>query len=329
MTATSALPLTPPGCREGKGWLQSVSLRLLDTTAKALVAAPWLCVGGLLLVLAGPAHSLTPEEFAALEPEEALQLPAVEAISVFGWTKPEFLFVLENALIDLRYLYRTPTGRSSEALVAAVKAYQRDAGHHSTGTLLVNEFLDLIQRGNEFWQMPIVPGPVVVAPKGDLVSAEGTWVSSEMPEPNPIQTTAIRCYRTAGLCAMVTARLVTETDREGWYHSPIMDLTVDAHDWTIARWTDDRIEAERQSGPCVTYRLVIDLRDWLATMSSQSTGAERCRGEVAPARSYTLASGYEVAARYWEERRERAHRLRSQAFQALTEKLQGQRKDLR
>jgi hypothetical protein len=285
----------------------------------------WLPVAALAAILAGPVHGVTPEQFAALEPEEALRLPAVEAIDVFGWNRQEFVFVLENALIDLRYLYRAPSGRSSDALTAAVKAFQRDSGQKVTGTIRVGEFLELIQRGNEFWQAPIVPGPAIVSRKGEVVSAEGTWVSPEGDEPNPIQTTSIRCFRAADLCAMVTARLITGEDGEAWYHSAMMDLDLEGRDWGIVRWTDERIEAEHQAGPCIIYRLAIDVRQEHATMAVQPTGAEQCRGEVAPPRTYTLASGYEVAARYWEERRERAHRLRSQAFQALTEKIQSRR----
>jgi len=289
------------------------------------VLSRWLPAVALAAGLAGPAHAVTPEQFAKLEPDEALRLPALEAIDVFGWSRREFVFVLENALIDLRYLYRAPSGRSSDALAAAVKAFQKDSGQKATGTILVGEFLDLIQRGNEFWQAPIVPGPAFVSRKGEVVAAEGTWVSPDGPEPNPIQTTSIRCYRAADLCAMVTARVITEQDGEGWYHSAMLDLTLEGRDWNVTQWTDDRIEAQQQVGPCVTYRLTIDLRRDLATMATQPTGVEQCQAEIAPPRTYTLASGYEVAGRYWEERRERAHRLRSQAFQALTEKIQNRR----
>ena len=109
----------------------------------------------LAVALAGvaePSLALSPEEFAAMEPEAALQLPVVETLSVFGWRKQEFVFVLENALIDLRYLYRAPSGHTSKELTAAVKAFQRDIGATPTGVLLVSQFIDLGQRGNEFWQ---------------------------------------------------------------------------------------------------------------------------------------------------------------------------------
>ena len=148
---------------------------------------------------AGAAWPLTPEQFAALEPEEALQLPATEALPVFGWQEREFVFVLENALIDLRYLYRQPGGRPSDQLTAAIKAFQRDTKRKPTGKLLVGEFLDLIQRGNEMWQSPILPGPNFVAQKDDVVWAEGTWFSAQAAEPDPIQTTSVRCYRQAAL----------------------------------------------------------------------------------------------------------------------------------
>jgi hypothetical protein len=283
------------------------------------------CVSVAVLSLAGPARGVTPEEFAALEPEEALSLPAVEAIEVFGWSRSEFLFVVENALIDLRYLYRAPTGKPSPQLTAAVKALQRDLGHEVTGTLLLGELFEVMQSGNEFWQAPIVPGPDLVSRKGDLIAAEGTWVAPGAPEPNPIQTTSVRCYRAALVCSEVTARVITDAQPGGWYHSPGMDLTLETRDYRITQWSDERVEAEEKAGPCVTYHLTVDFAQSRTTLARKPTGAAQCSAAIAPARSYTLASGYEVAARYWDEWRERTHKLRSSAFQQLVERIQGKR----
>ena len=77
-----------------------------------------------LAVLYAPlARAITPEEFGALDPEQALRLPVMEALEVFGWRRDEFVFVLENALIDLRYLYRQPSGKPSEALTGAIRTF--------------------------------------------------------------------------------------------------------------------------------------------------------------------------------------------------------------
>ena len=80
-------------------------------------------VTGLSLALslhAGRAAAVSVEEFGAMEPDQALRLPATEALPVFGWSAREFRFVLENSLIDLRYLYQAPSGRPSAGLSAAV-----------------------------------------------------------------------------------------------------------------------------------------------------------------------------------------------------------------
>jgi hypothetical protein len=278
-----------------------------------------------VLAMAGPARGLTPEEFAALEPEDALALPAVEAIEVFGWSRQEFLFVVENALIDLRYLYRAPSGKPSAQLTAAIKALQRDLGHPATGTLRLGELFEVMQSGNEFWQAPIVPGPDLVARKGEQISAEGTWVAPGPPEPNPIQTTSVRCYRAGLVCSEVTARVITDAQPGGWYHSPGMDLTLETRDYRVTQWSDDRVEAEEKAGPCVSYHLTVDFAQSRTTLSRRPTGAAQCSAAIAPARTYTLASGYEVAARYWDEWRDRTHKLRSSAFQSLVERIQSTR----
>jgi hypothetical protein len=282
----------------------------------------WLGALALSVSLSGPAQSMTPEQFAGLEPEQQLQTPALETVDVFGWSKQEFLFVLENALIDLRYLFRAPSGTSSNALTSAIKAFQQDIGHEANGTLSFGEFLELVQSGNEFWQAPIVPGPNFVSRHGDVVSAEGTWIAGGTAQPNPIQTTSIRCYRVANLCSMVTARVVTEVQPGGWYHSPAMDFDLQTRDWKVTRWSEEQVEAEDRSGPCLTFRLSIDLRHADVTMVSQPTGAAQCSADIAPGRTYQLGNGYDVAASYWEERRIRSHKLRSSMFQKLTERIQ-------
>jgi hypothetical protein len=279
-----------------------------------------------LALAASTARALTAEQFAALEPDKALALPALDAADVFGWTREEYLFVLENALIDLRYLYRTPSGKPSAQLTAAIKAFQRDIGHSATGTLLLGELFELMQSGNEFWQAPITPGSDSLSRQGDVVTAQGTWVAPGALEPNPIQTTSIRCYRAASVCSVVTARVMTDIQPMGWYHAPGMDLALETRDFALSQWSDELLVAEEKSGPCVTYRLSIDLRGGPITLARQPTGAAQCSAAIAPARTYALASGYEVAARYWDDWRNRTHKLRSSAFQKLVDQIQAKRK---
>jgi peptidoglycan hydrolase-like protein with peptidoglycan-binding domain len=295
-----------------------VSRRLLQASIGAVCFA---------LALAAPtARAITAEQFAALEPDKALALPALEAVDLFGWTREEYLFVLENALIDLRYLYRTPSGRPSPQLTAAIKAFQRDIGHPATGTLLLGELFELMQSGNEFWQAPINPGSDSLSRQGDVVTAQGTWVAPGALEPNPIHTSSIRCYRAASVCSVVTARVMTDIQPGGWYHVPGMDLALETRDLALTQWSDERVVAEEQSGPCVVYRLSVDLRGGPITLAREPTGAGQCSAAIAPARTYTLSSGYEMAARYWGDWRNRMHKVRSSAFQKLVQQIQAKRK---
>ena len=285
-----------------------------------------LCLGMLLGVIlhAAPAAAVSVEEFGAMEPDEALRLPATEALPVFGWSAREFRFVLENALIDLRYLYQPPSGRPSTALTAAVKAFQRDIQAKPTGVILVGEFMDLVQRTNEFWQAPVYPGPAFVMSKADVVSAEGTWHSEQMRDPDPIQTTSIRCYRAAALCSMVTAKLVMAGDESGWFHSSVTDLSLRAQDWTVQEWSERRIVAEDRTARCIEYVLTIDRSQEQVTLQRRPVAGEGCEEQTDTA-DYRLVAGYEVASPYWEARQARLLSLRSAAFRSAVERLKPKR----
>lgn len=285
----------------------------------------WLMLVGLAGCLHGaPAAAVTVEEFGAMDPAQALELPATEALPVFGWSAREFRFVLENALIDLRYLYQPPSGQPSPALTAAVKAFQRDIGAPATGVIRVGQFMDLVQRTGEFWQAPVIPGPAFLVDKGELVTAEGTWRGAGVREADPIQTTSIRCYRQAQLCSMVTAKLVMSGDESGWFHSPVSDLALHAQDWSVREWSEQRIVAEDRSARCVEYRLTLERRTQQVSMQRALVGGSACSDAPATV-AFHLVAGYEVAAPYWEARQARLLSLRSPKFQALVKRLQSRR----
>jgi len=286
----------------------------------------WLAgLGTAVCLHAGAAMAVSAEEFGAMEPEQALKLPATEALSVFGWQAAEFRFVLENSLIDLRYLYQPPSGKPSPALTAAVKAFQRDIGARETGVIQVGQFMDLVQRTNEFWQAPVIPGPAYIIAKGDLVTAEGTWHSEQVRESDPIQSTSLRCYRAANLCSMVTAKVVMAGDEAGWFHSSVSDLALHAQDWTVREWSDRQIVAEDRSARCLEYILTVDLAAEQVGMQRTVVAGASC-AEAAATATYRLVAGYEVASPYWEARQARLLSLRSAKFQAIVKRLQAGRR---
>jgi len=291
---------------------------------RATIRAWLACLCTTVCLHTGAALAVSAEEFGAMDPEQALKLPAIEALSVFGWKAGEFRFVLENSLIDLRYLYQPPSGQSSSALTAAVKAFQRDIGARETGVILVGQFMDLVQRTNEFWQAPVIPGPAFIIDKGDLVTAEGTWHSEQVRESDPIQSTGIRCYRTANLCSMVTAKLVMSGDEAGWFHSSVSDLALHAQDWIVREWSDKRIVAEDRSARCLEYTLTMDLAAEQVSMQRAVVAGGSC-AEAAATATYRLIGGYEVASPYWEARQARLLSLRSAKFQAVVKRLQAGR----
>jgi len=291
-----------------------ISLRVLATAL--LLLSGW---------LPATAQALSAEEFAAMDPERALELPAEEAIGVFGWRRQEYLFVLENALIDLRYLYRAPSGRPSNQLRAAIQAFQRDRGVAPTGKLSVGQFMDLVRRGNEFWQAPVFPGPVHIEASGDRLVAQGSWWPQDGNERDPVQSSSLRCYHNAGLCSLVTAKLLMGEESGGWFHNSAVDLDLHGRDLVVDEWSDDRVIAH-DSAMCVAYTLTVDIKGQRVTMESRGTGGDKCESNNASAtRQYVLTGGYEVAAPYWEARQARLLKLRSSAFQQLIKRVQQRR----
>ncbi|MFN0313599.1 MAG: hypothetical protein ACKVQA_00980 [Burkholderiales bacterium] len=266
--------------------------------------------------------SISPEVYSQLAPEVALELPILEALPVFGWTKREFYFIVENALVDLRYLYREPTGTSSALLSSAIKTFQSSLGHAPTGSLRVNEFVELAQRSNAFWQVPIFPGPFLVIRDDNVISAEGTWVTEGGSEANPVQTSKIRCRKDTSACYMASAKVRMERPGEYWFHAGAADLELHTTDMTITQWEPHRVEAEYRSHFCVTDTLVIDLRGNEARLYRDRTNTETCANVEVTRQTFKLGDGFQAAQDYWDKRQDRAHLLRSRAFQELVKKIQ-------
>ncbi|MBM3394244.1 MAG: hypothetical protein FJY37_06360 [Betaproteobacteria bacterium] len=282
----------------------------------------WLAAVMAALVVNAPAWSITPEEYAELAPEVALDLPMVEALTVFGWTRKEYFFIVENALIDLRYLYREPNGTLSTALMNAVREFQRSLSHSPTGSLRVNEFVSLVERANAFWQIPILPPGASIVLEGDVLSVEGTWASERVKDPDPVQTTHIRCRRDSGHCTMATAKVRLYDADSGWFHSGSGDLEVRLADLKVSRWEAQWVEASFQSYFCATDTLVVDLRANEARLHRARTEGAVCNDVKVQRDTFKLISGDDSAADYWDKRRDRAHWLRSPAFRARVEEIQ-------
>lgn len=278
--------------------------------------------GGAALILSAQAWSMSPEAYADLDPEVALQVPMVEALPVFGWSKKAYYFIVENALIDLRYLYKEPTGTSSPALLNAIRNFQSAMQHSPTGSLRVNEFVELVERTNGMWQLPILPPGAAVIREGGVISLEGTWVSDRLRDPDPVQTSQVRCRREAGSCAMATAKVRMNDAEGGWFHNNTADLEVRIVDLKITRWDDSSIEAAYQPYFCVTDTLVVDLRADEARIFRERSDDGACAQVKAGRDTFRLVDGEEHGTKFWEQRKDRAHLLRSRAFRERVEEIQ-------
>lgn len=278
-----------------------------------------LCAG---LILSFNTWAITPEEYSDLAPEVALQVPMVEALTVFGWSRKEYFFIIENALIDLRYYYKEPTGTSSTALMNAIRNFQSAMQHPPTGSLRVNEFVELVERTNGLWQVPVLPPRVAIIRENNVLTLEGTWQSDRARDPDPVQTVQVRCRREQGSCTMATAKVRMNDTEGGWFHNNTADLEVRMADLKVTRWDAQSVEATYQPYFCVTDTLVVDLRADQVRMFRDRSAQDSC-ADVKPSRDILrLVDGDEPAATFWERRRDRAHLLRSRAFREQVDALQ-------
>lgn len=277
---------------------------------------------GCCAMLASSAWAITPEAYAELAPEVALQLPMVEALPVFGWSRKEYYFIIENALIDLRYYYGEPAGASSAKLISAIRNFQSAMQHAPTGSLRVNEFVELVERTNSLWQLPIMPPRAAVIRDGDIVSLEGTWVSERTRDPDPVQTALVRCRHATGQCTMAIAKVHLNDAEGSWFHSNSADLDVRMSDLKITRWDENGIEAQYRPYFCITDTLVIDLRTDEARIHRERARDTSCAETKVNRDTLRLTDGDTVAGPFWEQRRDRTHLLRSRAFRERVEEIQ-------
>ena len=107
---------------------------------------------------------------------EIRKIPILKALPALGMSKKTFIFLIGECLIDLRYLFKKPTGQQSDDLISAIKRFQSDIGQEPTGIMLMGEFEELTKRQSLLGFIPIYPGGFHVNKVGDLVSVEGTWI---------------------------------------------------------------------------------------------------------------------------------------------------------
>lgn len=291
-----------------------------DVSWRRLAAA---CVA---VALTCESWAITPEEYSDLAPEVALEVPMVEALSVFGWSRKEYFFIVENALIDLRYYYKEPTGASSPALMNAIRNFQSSMQNPPTGSLRVKEFVELVERTNGLWQVPVLPPSVSIIREGNVITLEGTVLSDRVRDPDPVQTTQVRCRKDQGICTLATAKVRMNDAEGGWFHNNTADLEVRMADLKVTRWDAHGVEATYHPYFCVTDTLVVDLRADQVRIFRDRSAEDACADVKTTRDTLRLVDGDEQAAAFWERRRDRAHLLRSKSFRDQVDALQRARR---
>jgi hypothetical protein len=94
-----------------------------------------------------------------------------------------FIPVVEDALHVLYFYDERPTGVTSNALMEAIKAFQKQNGMRPTGQLTYNEFFKLLEQSEQYRFSQIVIDPLegvgelpAVSQTENTAYAAGTWV---------------------------------------------------------------------------------------------------------------------------------------------------------
>ena len=196
---------------------------------------------------------------------EAGQVSVKDYMKVWHGTIPGswFTFRLENALYKLKFYPDMPTGRPSPILKDAIKAFQSSINAKPTGTLLVCEWVQLVNRVNQLFPRQVYPSriyPVKLAfSKTDQrVDATGTWQLQQTPVEFPfLQTSNIRCFKQANTCVEANAMIIDEVDFKSSVERDY--LTVGTIIWQVDRWNKQEIVANNNVYPCLRASLYVNL----------------------------------------------------------------------
>ena len=255
--------------------------------------------------------ALTKEELNKMPKDKVNQLPVIEVMSIEGMSlKKQFLFlILENAFIDLRYLFKKPSGSPSKELTKAIMDFQTDIGNKPTGILTVSEFTELKDRHDATNTIPIYISSQHVADIGNTVEAVGTWDSEE--NAFPLQLTKLRCFEQSMDCVLATAVLSVPTNGSNNQGSLRLELDF----ITVTRWDELEIHAEIKNSKCVSYTLIIVRKSKEVFQIRRGKGLEGCEGIATSPVIIRLKSGFSIAYEFWKKQNKKQKKYLSSNYQ--------------
>ena len=207
----------------------------------------WSAVLFLVLFAAANSVALTEDELNQMPREKAKALPVVDIWPVIMKDREKLMWAMvEYCLLDLRYYFKKPTGALSDELKAAIREFQSDIGHPSTGNLLLGEFEEIKKRHDKIEPIRVFPGNSKnIMRSGETVLAQGTWVFEGDAIADPVQTTEIVCQRSSRNCSVITARLNLP---ENTVFGEDAYVYLDKDDFSVTKWGESEMGAFPFSG---------------------------------------------------------------------------------
>ncbi len=159
--------------------------------------------------------------------------------------------VVEIALLEAKYLFRIPTGRVDDELVAAVRTFQREQGFAVSGQI-TNEELSRFGVLRDAPDIMLPPGTFFFHTTREGRVNNATWFMTSPEDETlaaPLNTSEIRCDRESRSCDEYTAGIV---------RSPMGAMLNLTHTrWEVVEWEWPRIVAKSEAA-CAELELQLD-----------------------------------------------------------------------
>jgi hypothetical protein len=208
-----------------------------------------------------------------------------------------------------------------EALVMAIKKFQRDIGEQQTGVLTFGQWQKLNIRNERSSDrrltLPSFGKTIKVYAYKDYVSTEGTWRIEGDKIFSPINHAKIKCHKPRGTCKVMQIDfMIPRLDEDSTRY--FFNITEDVYN--IISWSDSEVIS--QSGvKCRHTIMTIDRSNDEVFQITKNRGTKGCDAGIAKfpplkkPRISRLYSGHAMSTEFWENRKKETDKFMNTDFQ--------------
>ena len=276
---------------------------------------------------------MSKKEINSLPPEIGDKLPIGQVYKALQKFDPKFQILekileldVKSALSKLMYI-----DIQEEALVKAIKIFQRDIGEQQTGVLTVSQFEKLTTRAerssdNRF-VIPVFGETIKIYKEKDYVFTEGTWRIEGEKIYAPINYSKIECHKSRGTCEIRDLDfLIPNLDKRDSDYQFAMNKQT----YEIISWNDSEVISKSFSlGKCRSVIMTIDYSNNEVFTITRNKGTKGCdilgMVNIRPLnkpRISRLYSGYNKSVEFWKKREKETAKFMNPEYQKRLEMLE-------